>query len=568
MKAARLAWLELQRFRGRGLQWVPVALVLLPLMAAMLCWASVSNPQGRFSHVPAAIVNLDETARLPAANGGGTTTIKAGQRLVEDLTLRRTFAWRELNEHQASQQLKAGDVYFVLVIPKKFSSAIAGTVQNKDSPAASLVLQLDDANGYLVGTAASAEAGSLTEQVTTLALGYMAQQTTDVWKDVRTGLDKALNTDVVAQGDEQGAPKTSSGVDQLAASLSQAATAMSQINDIVQTAKTNSGAMASQLNNAAASAQSAQDNAGSNNPALLQQSTSQANTSVRLAQNSVTGLDGQLQSATSTTKSLLDQITVGSQNAKAFSNQIGALRQQLQKLAQSIPPSAPADDDSKTVHQIVTVQQHNLHPSKTLGRGMAPLALSLTCAVTVLTALSVLRPFNNRVQASTLNSFTAAQAGWLPLATVTALATCGLFLCAQALMDVFAVSIWATLAICTLASLSFASMGHLLKVAFGILGEALLLLITALQFGAAGGLYPVETTNALFINAHPYLPMTYAVEALRVTIYGGQADHLWRAVAMLAALTISFLVVSSLVLSRRRQWTAERLSSPFHQRYN
>ncbi|MER6076349.1 YhgE/Pip family protein [Streptomyces sp. NPDC001817] len=573
MKAARLAWLELQRFRGPRLQWLPAVLVLLPLTAAVLCWASLSNPQGRFNHVPAAIVNLDSAAQLPASDGGAATTIHAGQRLAEDLALRRTFAWRQLDEAQALKQLRAGSIYFAVVIPKNFSTAMSQTVQHKDSPAASLTLLLDDANGYLIGTAASAETGNLKEQVTALALNYMAQQTADVWKDVRSGLDKALNTDMAWQGSQNQnqpapapAPGTSSGMDQLATQLSQVTTAMAQVNDVIQTAKSGSGTMASQLNNAAASAQSAQDSAGSNNPALVQQSASQANTAVRLAQGAVTGLDGQLQSAASTTKSLLDQISNSSQNAQKFSSETKKLQQQLQQIAQSIPP-APANDASQSSTQIATVQQRNLHPSRTLGRGLAPLALSLTGAVTVLAALGIMRPFNNRALASTLNAFTVARAGWLPLAAVTVLVTCGLFVCAQVLMNIGAVSTWATLAVCVLVGLCFAAFGHLLKVAFGILGEGLLLLLTAFQFGAAGGLYPVETTNALFTNAHPYLPMTYAVEALRVTICGGQGTHAWRAVVTLGSLTVVCLLLSGLVLSRRRQWTAQGLSNILSERY-
>ncbi|MFD4413551.1 YhgE/Pip domain-containing protein [Streptomyces sp. NPDC058476] len=566
MKAARLAWQELQRFRGPRLQWVPAALVLLPVVAAAMCWTSLSNPQGRFSHVPAAIVNLDK-ATTSAAGGTGTTAIQAGQRLAEDLTLQHSFAWRELNATQALQQLKAGRIYFALVIPADFSSAIAHNVQRKDGPAASLILQLDDANGYLIGTAASAEAGNLKEHVTTLVLDYMAQQTTDVWKDVRASLDKVLDTDMTRPAaQDQTAPTTGSQTDQLATSLGQASTAMSQINDTIQAAKNNSGTMASQLNNAAASAQSAQDSAGSNNPALVQQSTNQANTAVRLAQNSVTGLDGQLQSAASTTKALLEQISTDAKNTEKFSKETKDLRQQLQQIARSIPPS-PADDTSNASRQIVTVQQRNLHPSTTLGRGLAPLFLTLTSALTCLVALSILRPFNNRALASTVNAFTVARAGWLPLAVVTALVTCGLLVCALALMKIGVVYAWAALAVCLLISACFAAIGHLLKVSFGILGEGLLLLLLALQFGAAGGLYPVETTNALFTNTHPYLPMTYAVEALRVAVCGGQAIHLWHAVSILAGTTVGCLLLSGLVLSRRRQWTAERLASSSRERY-
>ncbi|MFF3159725.1 YhgE/Pip domain-containing protein [Streptomyces sp. NPDC057910] len=558
----RLAWYELQRFRGSRLQWIPVALVVLPVVTAALCWASLSSPHGRLSHVPAAIVNLDTGAKLPSSSGGTATTVQVGRRLVDDLTLSRAFEWRQLDEGAARAQLKTGKIYFALIIPKGFSSAISQSVQRKDGPAASLMLLLDDGNGYLIGKAAVAEAGTIRERVTTLSLGYMAEQTTDVWKDVRSGLDKALNAVAASQAapDQNQAPSRGvSGMDQLVTQLNQATTALSQVNDTLQTLKSNSGAMASQLNTAAASAQSAQDNAGSNNGALQQQSTAQTNTAVRLAQGSVTGLDGQLQAAVSTVKSLQDQLSSSRQSAQTFSSDAKNLQQQLQHLAQSVP-LAPTVDTSQTTHQIVLVQQRNLHPAKSLGRGLAPLVLSLTSAVAVLVAMRVLRPFSARALASPLNAFTVAHAGWLPMAAVTGTVTCGLFVYGQTLMGVGARSAWGTLAMCGLASLCFAALGQLLKVAFGLAGEALLLFLIALQFGAAGGLYPVEATNALFGNVHAYLPMTYSVQALHVTIIGGQAAHVWRAAAVLGSLTLACILLSTLLLSRRRQWTVQRLS--------
>ncbi|WP_435260603.1 YhgE/Pip domain-containing protein [Streptomyces sp. 1222.5] len=512
-------------------------------------------------------MNLDRPVAIPAANGKGTTTIQAGSRLVDELALRHTFAWRTLSEKTAMHQLAAGQIYFALIVPERFSSDIAAAVQSHAPPTASLILQLNDANGYLIGTAADTD--SLKEKVTTLTLDYMAEQTTDVWKDVRTVLDRALNTGIAGtdpQGQSQPDAKNSSGMAALSTSLTDAATQISQVNDIIQEAKSNSGTMASQLNNAAASAQSAQDNAGANNPALTQQSTSQANTQVRVAQDGIINLDRQLQTAATTTRTLLSRISAGTQNAQTFSKEIQALQQQLQNLAKTLPP-APADDLAAPSHQPITIQRHNLHPCGAAGSGLAPLALPLAGAASVLAALTILRPVNSRALASTLNSFTIARAGCLPLALIATLTACGLFIWAQVAMNITTAAIGSTLAVCALVACSTASLGHLLKIAFGTLGEGIFLLITAFQFGAAGALYPVETTNALFRNAHPYLPMTYAVQALRTTICGDVNTHLWRPVIILSILILATLSITTFLLARQRQWTPQRLTLHPHQRH-
>jgi putative membrane protein len=58
---------------------------------------------------------------------------------------------------------------------------------------------------------------------------------------------------------------------------------------------------------------------------------------------------------------------------------------------------------------------------------------------------------------------------------------------------------------------------------------------------------------------HPVLPMTYLVDALRVTVSGGQASHLWRAAAVLGGYLVAALVLLVFTAGRQRTWTMARL---------
>ncbi|WP_279234245.1 YhgE/Pip family protein [Oenococcus oeni] len=53
---------------------------------------------------------------------------------------------------------------------------------------------------------------------------------------------------------------------------------------------------------------------------------------------------------------------------------------------------------------------------------------------------------------------------------------------------------------------------------FGHVGSAVALVLLVLQLSGSAGTYPIQLSNAFFEAIHPYLPMTYTVEALRKTI--------------------------------------------------
>ncbi|MFJ4963200.1 YhgE/Pip family protein [Streptomyces sp. NPDC088729] len=567
MRALRLAWLEFQRFRGPRLQWVPALLILIPLVGSALCLLSLQDPQGRMRDTPAAIVDLDRPSDMRQEPGEPAVRMDVGKRLTEEVRLNHAFAWRNLPYDTAVEQLRRGEVYLVLVIPEDFSSKIAEGLSGKPAHA-SLTVEVDDAHGYLVGLSATAYAERIKNEALNIVLGYEAQQTTDVWADVRKRVNDVLKLETKLKSGEgeqpPGAQPPASGTEQIAKQMEEMKATLSQLNDTLQSANGNSGTMASQLNEAAATAQSAQESSGSGNGPLITQNTTQTGNSVRLAQGGVTALNGKLQEAASSTKSLLDRLTPLINGSKALTTSVSALEKELQDLAKSIP--AASVSASHGVQSPISVQEKNHHPARTLARGIAPFALSLLSCVSVLVALTVLGRASSRGVASPINAFAIARASWLPIAVISALSTCGLFAFGQALLSLDAVHPWAAVVLCVLTGFGFAALGHVLKAAAGILGEGVFFLLLAVQFGGAGGLYPVETTNALFSGLHPYLPMTYSVEGLRMAVSGGPTSYFWAAAGVMAGLMAVCLALSTLCVARRRQWTGERMGSPFRDR--
>lgn len=87
-------------------------------------------------------------------------------------------------------------------------------------------------------------------------------------------------------------------------------------------------------------------------------------------------------------------------------------------------------------------------------------------------------------------------------------------------------------------------------------------MLLILQLTAAGGTYPTPLLPGFFAALHPYLPMTYLIDAFRVTISGGQINHLVTDVALLALVTVAALGLGVLTVHRRKQLGMKDLHPP------
>ncbi|MDB5101661.1 MAG: transcriptional regulator, MarR family, partial [Cyanobacteria bacterium RYN_339] len=75
-------------------------------------------------------------------------------------------------------------------------------------------------------------------------------------------------------------------------------------------------------------------------------------------------------------------------------------------------------------------------------------------------------------------------------------------------------------AICMLGSVTFLVTLMALIMILGDAGKLVAIVLLVFQLGAAGGAYPVELTGGVFAKAHPYLPVSNMVDALRACLFG------------------------------------------------
>jgi len=98
--------------------------------------------------------------------------------------------------------------------------------------------------------------------------------------------------------------------------------------------------------------------------------------------------------------------------------------------------------------------------------------------------------------------------------------------------------------------------------ALGNAGKALSIIILVLQITGTGGIFPVELLPPFFQAIHPYLPLTYAVGALREVVGGVIWSIYWKNIALLALFPVVTFLITVLVkekMDKRAHWMENKL---------
>ncbi|KAA5829596.1 YhgE/Pip domain-containing protein [Saccharopolyspora hirsuta] len=226
-----------------------------------------------------------------------------------------------------------------------------------------------------------------------------------------------------------------------------------------------------------------------------------------------------------------------------------------------IPPTNPTEvaRAADVLGSPTEIHVDNINPAHVYGRGLAPFFFAIALWVFGLFAYLLLKPVNQRAMADRVSAWTIALAGFLPAAALGALGGFVLYAVVDFGLGLDPVHLWWTLGLVALAALAFVAIDHFLRTALGAVGDLLSLVLLIIQLTASGGLYPMETAPVPFQAVHPFLPMSYLVDGLRVTISGGEVQHLLQDVVVLAGFLVVFLLLTTLVVQRQRTWSVARL---------
>ncbi|MFJ6896442.1 YhgE/Pip family protein [Streptomyces hokutonensis] len=239
----------------------------------------------------------------------------------------------------------------------------------------------------------------------------------------------------------------------------------------------------------------------------------------------------------------------------------GKLAGGLHDGAAQIPDYDKQDRDQRTgvMADPVQLASQDLHKAPNYGTGFAPYFIPLSLWVGAMVAYMLITPMNRRALAAGAPARRIALAGWLPVVAVGVLQTVALMAVLHWAIGLEMAHAAGTVGFLFLVTACFAAIVQWLNARFGAAGRILVLALLMLQLTSAGGTYPVQTSPGFFNAIHPFLPMSYVVEALRRLITGGGLEPVWHACVVLVAFTAGALALTALSARRRQVWTLDRL---------
>ncbi|MGW6013231.1 YhgE/Pip family protein [Streptomyces sp. NPDC055210] len=239
----------------------------------------------------------------------------------------------------------------------------------------------------------------------------------------------------------------------------------------------------------------------------------------------------------------------------------GKLAGGLHDGAGKIPDYDKKDRDQRTgvMADPVQLASKDLHKAPNYGTGFAPYFIPLSLWVGAMVAYMLIPPLNRRALAAGAPAWRIALAGWLPVAALGVLQTVALMSVLHWAIGLEAVRAAGTVAFLFLVTACFSAIVQWLNARFGAAGRILVLALLMLQLTSAGGTYPVQTSPGFFNAIHPFMPMSYVVDALRRLITGGGLGPVWQACAVLTAFTLGALALTAVSARRRQVWTLDRL---------
>ncbi|MFF3287506.1 YhgE/Pip family protein [Streptomyces sp. NPDC003023] len=228
---------------------------------------------------------------------------------------------------------------------------------------------------------------------------------------------------------------------------------------------------------------------------------------------------------------------------------------------EKIPDYDKKDRDRRTEVMADPVQLagQSLHSAPNYGTGFAPYFIPLSLWVGAMVAYMIIQPLNRRALATGSSAWRIALAGLLPVAAIGLLQVAALMSVLHWGLGLRMAHAAGTVGFLALVTCCFAAIIQWLNARFGAAGRILVLAVLMLQLTSAGGTYPVQTSPGFFNAIHPFLPMTYVVDALRRLITGGGPGPVWQACAVLLAFTAGALALTALSARRKQVWTLDRL---------
>lgn len=173
----------------------------------------------------------------------------------------------------------------------------------------------------------------------------------------------------------------------------------------------------------------------------------------------------------------------------------------------------PSDDTYEVMAQPVISRQSERAPIANNGTGMAPYMMSVALFVGAIS-------LNLMYDVFTPNKYPKSSLSWWAskLSVVGAVGILQSLIMVTLLINVNGLetlSLGKTLFVTIVTALTSISIVMLFNLLFDKVGSFLMLIFLVLQLSGSGGTYPIQLSNNFFKAIHPFLPITYSIDAYR-----------------------------------------------------
>ncbi|OIV36406.1 hypothetical protein BIV57_16410 [Mangrovactinospora gilvigrisea] len=239
----------------------------------------------------------------------------------------------------------------------------------------------------------------------------------------------------------------------------------------------------------------------------------------------------------------------------------GTLAEGLHQGAAKIPDydGTQRADRSQVLSDPVQLAMKHLNATANYGTGFAPYFVPLALWVGVMVGYMLLRPLNPRLLSANAPARRVWLAGYLPAVALAVPQIAVLLAVLHFALGMAFAHAAAAFGFLLLTCAAFAAVLQFLNARFGPAGRVLGLALLMVQLTSAGGTYPVQTSPGFFNAVHPWLPMSWAVAAMRRLISGGDLTVVGQGCAVLAAYLVGFAALTVLTARRKQMWSLARL---------
>ena len=273
----------------RGLKLLLIGIAMIPSIYAVIFLSSLWDTYGRLDHLPVAIVNNDQAAKI---NG---KTQHLGQDLTDKLLREKPLKLQKVSSQQAREGLASGRYYMTITIPKNFTRN-AGTLLSDEPKYAKIAIAQNAGQSFIAEKMTSSAAVKIQDSVN---------------RSLQSVYNKTILSATTAS--QKGFLAGSDGARQLNNGLGQLADGSRQLNDGAQALSQGTSTLANGL-------------------AQYTQGVAQANGGAgQLASGAATAANGanQLAAGTSQLAQNAPKLAAGSQQVAAGAQQLAAKLQEL-----------------------------------------------------------------------------------------------------------------------------------------------------------------------------------------------------------------------------------------------